>query len=204
MPTLLLATTNPGKATEFRALLRAYLALPGLQIVTPSDLDRPMPAVDETGETFAANARLKARALADASGLIALADDSGLCVDALGGVPGVRSARWAGPTDADRNTALLQLLGHVPADEQSARFVCAACAAAPSGGIVEAEGVCEGVITNAPRGTQGFGYDPIFLLPVFGRTMAELSAEEKNHVSHRALAIAALAPLLRGLLQQAP
>ena len=132
--------------------------------------------------TFAENARLKALSLAQAAGCIALADDSGLCVDALGGSPGIHSARWAGPTDADRVTALLGRLAAVPARERTARFVCAACAAAPDGTWVEAEGVCEGVITDRPRGAHGFGYDPLFLLPALDRTMAELS-RDKNQVN---------------------
>ncbi|MBV9848091.1 MAG: RdgB/HAM1 family non-canonical purine NTP pyrophosphatase [Armatimonadetes bacterium] len=201
---LLLATSNPGKVVELRALLSGHSDLAGVTLLTPLDLGRPLPEVAEIGTTFAENARIKALALANASGLIALADDSGLCVDALGGDPGVRSARWAGPTDADRAAALLERLRGVPASERMARFVCAACAAAPGGALAEAEGVCEGMITEAPRGRAGFGYDPVFLLPAFGRTMAELSPDEKNRISHRARAIAALTPRLRELWKKAP
>ena len=192
MPILFLATGNPGKVAELRALLAAHRGLSGLTLRTPQDLGRALPPVDETGTTFAENARLKAQALAQAAGEVALADDSGLCVDALGGEPGIRSARWAGPTDADRTEALLERLREVPGTARTARFVCAVCAAAPDGRLVEAEGVCEGVIAESPRGADGFGYDPVFLLPAFGRTLAELSPNEKNQVSHRAQAITAL------------
>ena len=201
---LLLATSNPGKIFEFRALLAASPVLSGIRLLTPRDLPLPLPQVDETGATFAENARLKARALARAAGCVALADDSGLCVDALGGAPGIHSARWTGPTDADRTAALLKRLTDVPPEERTACFICAACAAAPDGTVAEAEGVCDGLITDAPRGGQGFGYDPIFLLPAFCQTMAELSPAQKNSISHRAKAITALSPGLLALLKRFP
>jgi XTP/dITP diphosphohydrolase len=197
---LLLATTNAGKVAELRALLSAPPAPAGLALVTPRDLCRPLPDVEETGATFAENARLKATAWARASGLSALADDSGLCVDALGGEPGVRSARWAGPTDADRNAALLRRLTGVPEETRAARFVCVACIALPDGTTAEAPGVCAGIIAESPRGSAGFGYDPVFLLPEQGLTMAELTGGRKHLYSHRARAVTALIPELVRLL----
>jgi XTP/dITP diphosphohydrolase len=198
---LVLATTNPGKLAEMRALLAAEPALAGVALVASADF-ADAPAVAETGATFAENARLKAAALARATGLPALADDSGLCVDALDGAPGLHSARWAGPlaSDADRTRALLAALADVPDDRRAARFVCALAAVLPDGRTAEAEGVCEGVIARAPRGTQGFGYDPVFLLPESGRTLAEMTPDEKNRDSHRARALRRLTPALAPLL----
>ncbi len=191
---LMLATGNPGKAAELRAILALYLDLNGVRLLTPRDWPAPLPDVAETGTTFAENARLKAEVLAAATGHAALADDSGLCVDALGGAPGLYSARWAGEgaSDADRNAKLLLTLADVPPESRTARFVCAAALATPGERTVMGEGVCEGVILDAPRGTNGFGYDPLFLLPGLGRTMAELTTEEKNRLSHRALAVSRL------------
>ncbi len=202
MPTLMLATGNPGKVAELRALLALHLDLGGVPLLTPRDWPTPLPDVAETGTTFAENARLKADALASATGLAALADDSGLCVDALGGAPGLHSARWAGPgaSDADRNAKLLLALADVPPERRTARFVCAAALAVPGGETWTAEGVCEGIILDAPRGINGFGYDPLFLLPSLGLTMAELSSEVKNRLSHRALAVSRLSSQLSALL----
>ena len=153
----------------------------------------------ETGATFAENARLKAAALSKATGIPALADDSGLCVDALNGEPGLHSARWAGEdaTDADRNARLLARLDGVAAERRTAQYVCVVSLAMPDGSSAEAEGACGGVILETPRGQGGFGYDPLFLLPEFGRTMAELTAAEKNRVSHRAKALEALERRIR-------
>lgn len=197
MVKLMLATTNPGKVREFRTLLGRYEAFQDVTLLTPKDWPTALPEVEETGATFAENARLKATALAQATGLPALADDSGLCVDALGGAPGLHSARWAGgeATDADRNRLLLERLVGVPAAERGARYVCVVSLSKPDGMSVEAEGVCEGAILEAPSGTNGFGYDPLFLAAECGRTMAELTDAEKNKVSHRALALAALLAL---------
>lgn len=191
---MMLATTNPGKVAEFRSLLARYESLHGVELLTPKDWSQPLPEVDETGATFAENARLKAVALAGATGIPALADDSGLCVDALNGEPGLHSARWAGPdaTDRDRNALLLSRLLEVPAEKRTAQYVCIVSLALPEGRSVEAKGSCEGLMLDAPRGANGFGYDPLFLLHKFGRTMAELTAEEKNRVSHRAAALTAL------------
>ncbi len=194
MQRLMLATTNPGKVKEFRTLLGQYKRFEGLTLLTPKDWPERLPEVEETGATFAENARLKAVALAQATGMTALADDSGLCVDALGGEPGLHSARWAGVgvSDADRNARLRARLLGVPAERRAARYVCVVSLAGPDGGSIEAEGTCEGAILEAPRGVSGFGYDPLFLVPEFGRTMAELTEEEKNRVSHRAMALQAL------------
>lgn len=194
MKTLLLATGNPGKVAEFRALLD----LPNWTLVTPRELGVDWVPPEETGDTFAENARLKAQSLAAQAGLPALADDSGLCVDALGGAPGVHSARWAGEgvTDAERTSRLLERLVGVPPDERTARFVCAVALALPDGSVVVEEGVCEGLITGHPRGQLGFGYDPIFSVPALGQTFAEMAAEDKNRVSHRALALQRLRPRL--------
>ena len=191
MPTLMLATTNPGKVSELRALLAQQGDFSRVTLLTPCDWPHLMPEVAETGVTFEENARLKAEALAEATGLPALADDSGLCVDALDGAPGLYSARWAGSgaSDADRNARLLSALAAVPPEKRMARFVCVVALALPRVQTVTAEGRCEGLILDAPRGANGFGYDPLFLLPALGRTMAELTSEEKNTLSHRAKAI---------------
>jgi XTP/dITP diphosphohydrolase len=194
MPKLMLATTNLGKVREFKALLEQYGLTEGLTLLTPKDWATALPEVEETGATFAENARLKAVALARATGLPALADDSGLCVDALGGEPGLHSARWAGPsaTDADRNALLLERLAGVPAEERTGYYACVVSLASPDGGSVEAVGTCGGVILDAPRGADGFGYDPLFFVPELECTMAELTEEEKNRISHRARALSAL------------
>ena len=146
--------------------------------------------VEETGTTFAENARLKALTYARQSGLLTLADDSGLEVDALGGEPGVFSKRYAGEgkSDAERIEFLLDKLRDVPPGKRSARFRCAIAIASPDGKLHETDGTCEGEIIFSPRGTNGFGYDPIFYFPARGVTMAELPPEEKNRVSHRAQA----------------
>lgn len=194
MQKLMLATTNAGKIAEFRFLLGQWERWQGVELLTPRDWPTPLPSVDETGTTFAENARLKAAALAAATGLPALADDSGLCVDALGGEPGLHSARWAGDeaTDDDRNKLLLARLSGVRAEARTAHYVCVVSLAWPEGKSVEAEGRCAGQIADKPRGVNGFGYDPLFLVPEFGRTAAELTAGEKSQISHRARALAAL------------
>lgn len=199
---LMLATGNPGKVAELRVLLASRFDLGGVLLLTPRDWPTPLPHVAETGTTFAENARLKAGALTAATGLPSLADDSGLCVDALDGAPGLHSARWAGAgaSDADRNAKLLALLADVPFDRRTARFVCAAALAVPGGETWTAEGVCEGIILTAPRGENGFGYDPLFLLLEGEKTMAELSAGEKNRLSHRAQAVSRLSSQFSTLL----
>lgn len=186
-PTLVLATSNRDKAAEMAALLA------GLDLTLRTRGDFPdLPDVAETADTFAGNARLKAEAVCGATALPALADDSGLCVDALGGAPGVLSARYAGPlaTYADNNRKLLDALADVPDEKRTARFVCAVVLARPEAEPVAFEGTCEGVITRAPAGTGGFGYDPLFRVSEAGRTFAEMAPEEKGRVSHRARAFA--------------
>jgi XTP/dITP diphosphohydrolase len=202
---LCIATNNAGKQVEFRELLAAW---PG-EIVFPHDLGLSLD-VEERGDSFAEIALLKARAYARASGLPSLADDSGLEVDALGGAPGIYTARYAGPgaSDIDRYRKLLAALGDTPAERRTARFRCAIALAYPAAfdagvecGV--AEGTCEGVIAFEPRGDGGFGYDPVFYLPEYGRTMAELPAQIKNQISHRARAVQAAWGLLEALLAAA-
>ena len=203
---LLLATNNAHKARELRRLL-GHLPL---ELVTPADLGlRLEPAED--GATFEANALAKARAFTDASGLPALADDSGIEVDALSGRPGVHSARYGGPglTDPERVTLLLRELAHVPEGERTARYRAVLAVAAPahgstvppipgSGARIErtAEGSCEGTVAWAPDGTNGFGYDPVFFVAARGATMARLTDEQKDAISHRGNAARAIAPIL--------
>ncbi len=197
---LLVATNNPGKVRELKELLAE---LP-VEITFPAreglDLE-----VHETGGTFEENARLKALAYAQAGGLLTLADDSGLEVDALDGAPGVYSARYAGSgaTDADRYRKLLAAMADIPPGQRTARFRCVVALAQPDGAVYTATGVCEGEIGFAPRGTHGFGYDPIFLVQGFGgQTMAELAPEVKNRISHRARAVLALRPVLEQLISR--
>lgn len=194
-PEWLFVTNNPGKMREYRALLAA---LP-VQLRFPADLGYRID-VQEKGSTYAENAACKARAGMEASGLLSLADDSGLEVDALGGEPGVRSARYASGSDADRIAALLARLDGVPWERRSARFRCCIAMVTPQGELYTAEGTCEGIIAPAPVGTGGFGYDPIFYLPEFGCTMAQLPPAVKNRISHRARAVEAALPILWRLL----
>jgi XTP/dITP diphosphohydrolase len=195
MPRLLIATTNRGKLQELLPLL---VDLP-LRLITPHELGLLL-AVEETGTSYAENARLKAEAFAQASGLLTLADDSGLEVDALGGAPGVYSARYAGgnATDAERRARLLGALREVPAP-RPARFRCVIAIAQPDGTTTYFEGVCEGEILLEERGTHGFGYDPLFFVPDYGCTMAELPPAVKNQLSHRARAAQAARPFLHKL-----
>jgi XTP/dITP diphosphohydrolase len=181
MTKLLLATNNPGKVYEYKMLLQG---LP-CEFVTMAELG--IAPVSEVGRTLEENAELKARACADQGRLLALADDSGLEVDALGGEPGLLSARYAGEgaSDTDRVNYLLSRLKDVPRSERSARFRCVIAIATPDGEIELCSGECHGFITFEPRGEHGFGYDPIFYLPELGKTMAELPLETKNQVSHR-------------------
>jgi XTP/dITP diphosphohydrolase len=191
--TLLLATTNPGKLREYREI---FTELP-LRLTTLAeqgiDLD-----VEETGATFAENALLKARAYAQASGLLTLADDSGLEIDALGGEPGVRSARWptADTPYPERFKLIFERLAHLPPERRTARFRCVIALARPDGWHEMVEGVAEGIIADAPRGANGFGYDPIFYVPALGATTAELSPEEKHRISHRGRAVRAARDVL--------
>lgn len=195
---LLIATHNRGKLREYQEILSQ---LP-LELLTLDDVGI-VEDIEETGTTFIENARLKAVAFARISGLITLGDDSGLEVDALGGEPGVYSKRYAGPgkSDAERNAFLLTKLANVPAPERTARFRCAIVIAEPTGAYEVAEGTCEGSIAFAPRGTNGFGYDPIFELAGMGKRMAELSPEVKNRVSHRGRAAEQALEILKKRLE---
>jgi XTP/dITP diphosphohydrolase len=164
--------------------------------------------IKEDGKTFAENARKKAIGYAKATGLWTLADDSGLVIDALGGQPGVKSARFAGSKDKDRKVVdrknfekVLKLLKGVPKEKRSARFVCCLGLASPEKVLIETEGMLEGIIIDEPAGENGFGYDPIFFVPKLKKTVAQLTADEKNAISHRGSAIRKLKPLLGDLLQ---
>jgi XTP/dITP diphosphohydrolase len=197
MARLVLATHNPHKVRELREILTPLVpGLAGADVVGAADLAAPMPLEDEV--TFAGNALLKARALARFSGLVAVADDSGLEVDVLGGAPGVFSARWAGGHGDDEANLrlLLDQLADVPPKHRGAQFTCAAAVAAPDGREHVVMGRMRGVLIHAPRGSGGFGYDPIFVAVGQDRTNSELTPEEKNAISHRAEAFVALAPTI--------
>jgi XTP/dITP diphosphohydrolase len=199
MTRLCVATTNRGKQRELVELLADWRG----EIVLPQVLGIEI-EVEETGHTFAENAAQKAVAYARVAGLPALADDSGLEVDALGGAPGIYTARYAGPgaSDKERYRKLLGALRDTPSDRRGARFRCAVAIAHPTGHVDTAEGTCEGVIAFAPRGENGFGYDPVFYLPEYDCTMAQLPAATKNLISHRARALRAARPLLDALLTE--
>jgi XTP/dITP diphosphohydrolase len=200
---LVIATANAGKLREYCSLLGDL----DLELRSLADLPGA-PTVAENGTTYLANARAKAHALAAHAGLPALADDSGLEVDALGGSPGVRSARFAadamhrdGPADARANVALL--LGRMrktPNGHRTARFRCVIVVARPDGRELTGEGTCEGLIAQEPRGSGGFGYDPVFIDPACGRTFGELSAADKDRLSHRAGAVERIRPALLAFL----
>jgi XTP/dITP diphosphohydrolase len=194
MPKLLLATNNKGKVREYKHMFRD---LP-LELVSLAELGINT-EVDEVGESLEENARLKATVLSRESQLLTLADDSGLEVDVLGGEPGRLSARYAGEgaSDRDRVSYLLSRLKDVPPEKRAARFRCVIAIAQPDGEVELCSGECQGVIALEPRGKGGFGYDPIFYLPELGKTMAELSLEEKNRVSHRGRAAREAIKLLR-------
>lgn len=190
---LLIATHNAGKLAELRDLLRDTPCEPVSLYDVGIDVD-----VEETGDTLEENAEIKATTYARLAGMLALADDSGLEVDALGGAPGVHSARYAGPgaTDAERIAKLLDNLAEHP-QPWTARFRCVIAVVSPAGSIKRYGGACEGVIISKPRGDNGFGYDPVFLFPERSRTMAELSDAEKNSVSHRGIAARKAAEALK-------
>lgn len=184
---LLIATTNPGKFREMVELLGqtaySYLSLTDVQKT------HPIPICPETGHTFTQNARIKANHYAHLSGLLTLADDSGLIVDALGGRPGLYSARF-GPTDTARNNRILSELKGIPPSHRTARFICACAVASPmKGTIFISRGLVKGFITNKPIGDKNFGYDPIFYSKVLGKTFAQATTAEKNKISHRAKAV---------------
>ena len=193
-PQLLVASSNPGKVREIRALLPSHIAVFSLE-------DLGISSPEETGATLRENADLKALHAARASGLLALADDSGLEVEALAGQPGVRSARFAGvpQDDAKNRRALLDALSAIPKQARDARFVCAVTIATPEGIVGTSQGVVSGTILDRERGSRGFGYDALFLLPS-GRTIAELLDEEKNEMSHRSVAIRKILPQIERAL----
>lgn len=201
---LLFATRNPGKLRELRRLVTG---LP-IRVVSPDDLGKEIPEVEEDGSTFAANAAKKASTYARAAGMHALADDSGICIDALWGKPGIRSARWseeerpglAGKErDEANNEKLLRVLQGVFPEHRGAEYRAVVTLAGPDGAVLaSAEGSCRGTIADAPRGEGGFGYDPLFVPEAApGRTMAELAAPEKDALSHRGEALRRLLPDLR-------
>lgn len=189
-----LATSNPGKAREFNDLFAAY----DIEISVPET----MPDVDENGAAFAENARIKAQALFDLCGENVIADDSGLCVDVLGGKPGIYSARYAEP--GKRRLKILDELKDVSPQQRTARFVCALCFIEKSGKMTACEGACEGHIIDRSRGTNGFGYDPIFQPVGYDKTFAELAQDEKNIISHRAVAVKKLMELLGAQMKGLP
>jgi XTP/dITP diphosphohydrolase len=202
---LVFATRNAGKVVELRQLLPGVFML-GVDEAA-ARLGREIPDVDEDADTFAGNAIKKAREVSQATGFPALADDSGLEVDALGGAPGVWSARYAGGGgDAANNAKLLVALAEVPPERRTARFrsvLALADVAGPLGAeVITAEGSCEGAVLDAPRGTGGFGYDPLFLVPELGQTFAELGVGTKGERSHRARAMQAIRPRLLAYLER--
>ncbi len=190
---VVIATRNPGKLREIEAILSPL----HLNLLSLRDFP-DLPEVEEDGATFAENAGKKARAIARLTGRPSIADDSGLAVDALGGQPGVLSARYAGgnATDRERYQKLLDEMTEIPEGKRQATFVCTLAVAFPKGKMQIVEGECRGWITLAPRGKHGFGYDPIFFVPEFGKTMAELEPEVKNRISHRARALEKLKLIL--------
>lgn len=199
LPKLVVATNNPGKLREFQQLLNGC----GLELVTPAELGFEF-APEETGATFEENAKIKAVEAVRTCGLPALADDSGLEVDALGGRPGVVSARYAGDdrmdsslTDEQRVDVVLAEMAGVPKERRAARFRCVIAVATPDGEVRTVEGVFEGRLGTEPRGENGFGYDPIFVVPEFGVTSAEMAPERKNEISHRGKAARAAWELLK-------
>lgn len=188
---LVAATNNKGKLREYKRMLEPL----GFEILSLSDLSLEADP-EETGNSFAENARIKAGYVCALSDLPALADDSGLCVDALDGAPGIYSARYSGGSDEDNNQKLLQELKDVPMEKRTARFVCAICCAWSDGSFTETEGVCEGKIDFAPVGEEGFGYDPLFLSDEVG-SFGLASPEEKDAVSHRGAALRELVARLK-------
>ena len=191
---LLLATRNRHKKRELQELLADM----EVEILTLEDVD-PIPEVVDDGETFEANAVKKARATAMAAGILSLADDSGLEVDALQGKPGVYSARFAGEhaTDEENNAKLLKLMESVPDEKRTARFVSVIAICDPQGHVETVRGECKGTIARIPAGNGGFGYDPLFIPQGYEQTYAQLSAEEKNRISHRGVALAKAVPVLK-------
>jgi XTP/dITP diphosphohydrolase len=202
MKTILVATTNPGKLTELSEMLdidadfKNLADFPGIEEVL------------EDGNTFEQNAQKKALGYAKATGLWTIADDSGLVIDALDGSPGIHSARFSGEKPGTRTlidhkniAKVLELMKDVPVEKRTARFVCSLCLASPEKVLIQTEGEVEGIITKEKIGTSGFGYDPIFFVPKLGKTIAEITPEEKNKISHRGNAINKLKGMLTELLK---
>jgi len=201
---IVVATTNPGKIAELRAMLDLNVEWHGLD-----DFEN-ISDIEETGDTFAENARIKALGYAKQTGLWTIADDSGLVVDALDGAPGVKSARFSGQKMNDRTLLdhknmikVLELLKDVPTAERTARFLCRLCLAGPDNLLIETEGILEGIIAEKECGQNGFGYDPIFFVPELEKTVAQLTPDQKNAISHRGNAIRKLKPLLAAMLETA-
>ncbi|MEW6244654.1 MAG: XTP/dITP diphosphatase [Bacillota bacterium] len=197
MGRLVVATTNRGKVREIASLLSGT----DIELLSLSDFPS-LPPLAEEGNTFEDNAKSKALQAAGYTGLACIADDSGIEVDFLGGAPGVYSARFSGPgaTDASNNAKLIGLLRHVPAEKRTARFRAVVVLAVPGRVVDVSEGVLEGIVLELPRGSGGFGYDPLLYIPALGKTVAELSLEEKNEISHRAQALKGLLPSIMQLL----
>ena len=202
---ILVATTNRGKLAEISAMLDF-----GIDWLSLKDFPN-IKEVAEDGETFAENACKKALGYAKATGLWTIADDSGLVIDALGGQPGVKSARFSGANDKEKTlidhkniAKVLKLLEGVPEENRTAKFVCCLCLASPERILAQAEGVLEGVIAREPAGENGFGYDPIFFVPSLNKTVAQLTGEEKNAISHRGQAIRKIKPFLNKFLANFP
>ena len=192
-----LATHNPGKLREMGEILKDF----GIEVVSPRDLGITVD-VEETGTTFAENALLKAKAICKEANLPAIADDSGLCVDALNGAPGVYSARYGGEGLDDKGRYILLLSSLRGAPTRAAHFACAVACTFPNGDTLTAEGRCDGSIAYAPLGEGGFGYDPVFLLPGTGKTFGQLTQEEKSAVSHRGRALKDFAGKLEAYLKK--
>ena len=192
-----LATHNPGKLQEMRSILSSL----GVDVISPGDLGIDI-EVEETGSTFAENAMLKAEAICEAAKLPAIADDSGLCVDALNGGPGVYSARYGGEGLDDRGRTALLLENMRGQTTRAAHFTCAIACVFPNGDTLSAEGRCDGTIAFAPMGEGGFGYDPVFFVPELAKTFSQLMAEEKNEISHRGRALRLFALQLDSYLKK--
>lgn len=190
---IIAATKNKNKLREFGEILKDF------EIISQEDAGVDLD-VEETGTTFEENSRLKAEAIFKATGIAAIADDSGLCVDALGGAPGVYSARYGGEglDDEGRVQLLLKNMKDIPDEKRTARFVCV-ITMVNNDGIITARGECEGVINHAPKGENGFGYDPVFYMKEYGKTTAEMSPDEKNAVSHRGKALKIFSDKIKGM-----
>ena len=191
------ASHNKGKIQEVQEILAPF----GIE---SEPIPADFPEIEENGTSFEENAKIKARAVCQATGLPAVADDSGLTVDALDGFPGIHSARWAGPeaNDHDRNQLLLEKLLSVPEEQRGAQFVCVAACVFPDGRELAVRGQCRGTILGEEHGSGGFGYDPVFCVPEYGCTFGELASDVKNSISHRARAFTALGSALKTLLQE--